>query len=232
MHVPSGGSKKVTLFAVAGLTVLIGIAVVAFMATRSSDKKKRVPAPEASQPIPEPRPMPMPIEVPTGGAAPPPVAATPIAPGAASPASDPGVKPVTPALPQEIAHPAVIQAGGIRPAEAAGLVFPVQRPKVESVRGLADTDVRYASEHLLPLAQKCFDLRADRRTGGRITLAFTIVVNGGSAKIKNGEIADSTVEDVSVNDCMKHALTTASFPMPSSEGEMVVTYPIDFPGGS
>ena len=249
MHVPADGSKKSNILPI--VAGVCGVAVVAAVwlamrgldgsdseRPRSADLAPEQPgAPRSTDPEAE--------RLARAAEDPPPEGAAPIAaqPTAAQPTSTAtAVTAVTPPPPPApdpgppvpraqkpgrdlmmVGGPA---AAAVRPAAPANATQPTAH--VEWVQGsLAQSDVRYATESVGPLVHGCYAKRDNPAAGGRLTLRFKVVVNGGAGRVTEVGFVDDTVRDDAVTSCVQDGLSVASFPMPSNTGQMQVEYPFD-----
>ncbi len=102
-------------------------------------------------------------------------------------------------------------------------------PKVHAakatVQGALDKDIvrRIVRAHINEV-RHCYNqgLAKDKSLKGRVAVQFTI---GGSGKVPTAVVANTTVKDSSVGNCIAKAVRRWKFPKPHGGGSVIVTYP-------
>lgn len=173
------------------------------------------PAVEARAPSPS-MPKPAPRLTPPGQEAPRAPELIEVRRGGAPPSKTP----VTDALTQ-----ALVEA---RPSPPAAPPPPPASPE-EPKGTLNKEDIRAAIHAVTPLIAQCFHDAEERYPGPqKVTLSFTIQGQGLTGYFKDGEVAESTIQDPWMQACFLEALTDARFPPPKGGGTVRVTYPFKF----
>ena len=177
------------------------LCAVALWLTRGGTPQPVVAA--APAPLPA-RPQPAPVAPSTATAAPPAAAQAQAAPAAAAPPTE---DPLTPGAPSE----AQVDPGDAGPT------------------GTVDRDaLRAAVESVRPLIRECFMDVTERYPGPQqVRLRFTLEGNGGAGRMRNPEVAETSIQDPFLLACFIDALEDAQFPAPRG-GAVTVTYPFRF----
>jgi len=168
---------------------------------------------------PEPRP-------------PPPSSAAPLlppVPSAPSPAAVPPASPGEPPSPQ----PPPQRLGSTLPSRSAQpLTFdmPEAEPREEARTGPVDREeIRQAISAVVPLIRQCFQDIAERYPGNQsVTLKFTLEGQGPTGHFRNGEVAESTIQDPHAQACFLDSLLDVRFPAPRGGGRVTLSYPFRF----
>ncbi|MBF5043585.1 AgmX/PglI C-terminal domain-containing protein [Aggregicoccus sp. 17bor-14] len=95
--------------------------------------------------------------------------------------------------------------------------------------GTVDRDaLRAAVEAVRPLIRECFMDVTERYPGPQqVRLRFTLEGNGGAGRMRNPEVAETSIQDPFLLACFIDALEDAQFPAPRG-GSVTVTYPFRF----
>lgn len=92
-------------------------------------------------------------------------------------------------------------------------------------RGALDKDIirRVVRQHLAEV-RTCYEtgLQRDPALKGRASIQFTIAPTG---EVAAAVVADNTLKDATVGECIAAAVKTWKFPAPEGGGNVVVTYP-------
>jgi TonB family protein len=102
-----------------------------------------------------------------------------------------------------------------------------------TVVGDLDKDIirRIVRAHINEV-RSCYNqgLTKNRQLGGRVALDFTIGANG---KVESATVAETTLSDATVGECMAKAAKRWTFPKPTGGGSVTVGYPFNLsPNGS
>jgi len=106
-----------------------------------------------------------------------------------------------------------------------GARVPTVRQAKATVNGELDKDIvrRIVRAHINEV-RHCYNqgLAHDKNLRGRVAVQFTI---GGSGKVPTAVVANTTVKDTSVGNCIAKAVRRWKFPKPRGGGSVIVTYP-------
>jgi len=94
-----------------------------------------------------------------------------------------------------------------------------------------DKDViRRALREHLPEVRACYEagLAQDPTIKGRVSIQFNIGPTGG---VNVAVVAESTVKDSNVSNCIAKAVKRWTFPKPRGGGNVIVTYPFNLTPG-
>ena len=127
--------------------------------------------------------------------------------------------------------PGSARAGG-RATPIETLANPEAIPDRANVRGSLDKEIiRRVIRRHMDEVKACYERRLTDQPGleGRVSVQFTIAATGA---VSNSALAQSSMKDAAVEQCLVLAVRGWEFPRPEGGGIVVVTYPFTFtPGG-
>ncbi len=116
-----------------------------------------------------------------------------------------------------------VTAGGL--GSGSGRKVPTVRPSKAKVVGSLDKDIirRIVRAHINEV-RYCYNqgLARDPGLSGKVSIQFNISASG---SVPVAVVADSTVKDANVSNCIAKAVKRWTFPKPTGGGSVVVTYP-------
>jgi hypothetical protein len=108
--------------------------------------------------------------------------------------------------------------------------MPEAEPREEARTGPVDREeIRQAISAVVPLIRQCFQDIAERYPGNQsVTLKFTLEGQGPTGHFRNGEVAESTIQDPHAQACFLDSLLDVRFPAPRGGGRVTLSYPFRF----
>jgi len=143
--------------------------------------------------------------------------------------SAPGIQPTTTPTDRAPQEPGAQRPELDQPSDAEPLDDPDAEPTVWPASG---EGIRGAMDEALPKIRECYEraLVGDPTIAGKIVVAFAIGTTdtaAGVGQVTRAGIADATVEQTTMDDCLLDAMEDLQFD-PPSDGEMEVNYPFVF----
>lgn len=131
--------------------------------------------------------------------------------------------------PRSVTTPPAQWPEQLRTGGATTTAGPAPTSATEEDPPVSKEDIQRAIRSVTPLIKECFLDAAEKNPGDhKVVLRFTIIGQGTSGRMDEGEIVDSTIADPWVQACFLESLTDAQFPAPSGGGTVTVTYPFNF----
>jgi len=168
-------------------------------------------------------------------------------PAPAAPRSPPGPTAPTqaavpPASPGEPPHPAPPprRMGSPLPSRSLApppIEIPEAEPREEARTGTVEKEeIRQAISAVVPLIRQCFQDIAERYPGSHsVTLRFTLEGQGPTGEgqgltghLRDGEVAQTTIQDPHALACFLDSLLDVRFPPPRGGGRVTLSYPFRF----